>query len=223
MLKSLAKLRTFKVSLKSCFKVFYQAFQLRGVFLGSKYFSDIFFNNLNCLFLPDWTDDDIVAQCMIFFLGGYSSISSTACFMFHELSLNPDIQAKLFKEIQSVKAELNGSPLTYDSIEKLKYLDMVVCETLRRWSPIPFIERTCNLPYVLENGDGKKVTINIGDEVLIPIFGLHMDDKYFSNPDKFDPERFSDENKDSIQSGTYLPFGIGPSKCFPLLNGIKNY
>lgn len=40
-----------------------------------------------------------------------------------------------------------------------------------------------------------------------------MDPKYFPDPEKFDPYRFSDENKDKIQSGSFLPFGIGPRMC----------
>lgn len=43
--------------------------------------------------------------------------------------------------------------------------------------------------------------------------GFHLDEKYFPDPERFDPERFSDENKHSIQQGTYLPFGNGPRNC----------
>lgn len=151
---------------------------------------------------------------MLFFFHGYSSISSACCFIFHELSLNPDIQTKLFNEIQSVQTELNGSRLTYEMIPKLKYLDMVVTEGLRRWSPIPYLKRTCNRPYTMENSDGSRVNLNIYDEVLIPIYALHHDPQYYPNPEKFDPERFNDKNIDSIQKGIYLPFGCGPSKYF---------
>lgn len=154
----------------------------------------------------------MVAQCMIFFLGGFNSVSSAACFMFHELAINPDIQANLFEEIQRVKKELNGESLTFETIPKLKYLDMVVSETFRRWPPVPFLERRCNQSHVLENSDGIKVQLNAGDSIVIPTYAVHMNDKYFPNPEKFDPERFSDENKHKIQSGTFLPFGIGPSK-----------
>lgn len=155
----------------------------------------------------------MVAQCLIFFLGGLNTVSGTACFMFHELALNPDIQDKLFAEINAVKKELNGSPLTYELISKMKYLDMVVCETLRRWCPIPFLERTCNRPYVLENTEGN-VELQVGDGIFVPMYALHMDEKYFPKPIKFDPERFNDENKGSIETGTYLPFGIGPRKFY---------
>lgn len=48
---------------------------------------------------------------------------------------------------------------------------------------------------------------------LFPVYGFHHDSKYFPNPEKFDPERFSDENKHNIIPGTYLPFGIGPRNC----------
>lgn len=48
---------------------------------------------------------------------------------------------------------------------------------------------------------------------MIPIYGFHHDPKYFPEPEKFDPERFSDENKGDIDPDTYLPFGIGPRNC----------
>lgn len=50
-------------------------------------------------------------------------------------------------------------------------------------------------------------------KVLIPTFALHHDPKYFPDPEKFDPERFSSENKAQIIPGTYLPFGDGPRIC----------
>lgn len=40
-----------------------------------------------------------------------------------------------------------------------------------------------------------------------------MDPKYFPNPERFDPERFNDENKKNIVQGSYMPFSIGPRNC----------
>lgn len=130
--------------------------------------------------------------------------------MFHELAINPDIQNKLFTEIVAINNELNTSRLTYEMIPKMKYLDMVVCETLRRWSPTPFMVRTCNHPYVLQNATGEKIDLQIGDGVCIPTYALHMDEKHFPKPIKFDPERFNNENQRLIKPGSYLPFGAGP-------------
>jgi len=65
----------------------------------------------------------------------------------------------------------------------------------------------------LRLGNGKFVSIKKDTLVFLPFYQLHRDSEYFPNPEKFDPYRFSDENKDSIVSGTYLPFGIGPRAC----------
>lgn len=49
--------------------------------------------------------------------------------------------------------------------------------------------------------------------INIPIMGLHYDPNYYPNPEKFDPERFNDENKAKLNPYTYLPFGYGPRVC----------
>lgn len=50
--------------------------------------------------------------------------------------------------------------------------------------------------------------IRKGVDLMIPIGCIQMEAKYFPNPDKFDPYRFSDENKGKIPSGAFLPFGL---------------
>lgn len=77
-----------------------------------------------------WADDDIVAQCMVFFLAGFDVTAALICFISHELMLNPDIQKKLHGEIAEVNEQLEGKPLTYDIMQKMKYLDMVVTGNL---------------------------------------------------------------------------------------------
>lgn len=66
---------------------------------------------------------------------------------------------------------------------------------------------------MIENNEGRKIEIQKGDGVWIPILGLHRDPEYYPEPDRFDPERFSDERKGSIQPCTYIPFGSGPRNC----------
>lgn len=55
--------------------------------------------------------------------------------------------------------------------------------------------------------DGKKFTIEKDKNFYIPIYGIMHDERYFKDPERFDPERFSDENRASIDPDTYLPFG----------------
>ncbi len=52
-----------------------------------------------------------------------------------------------------------------------------------------------------------------GNGIIVPIHAFHHDERYFPDPEKFDPERFSQENKLKIKPYTYLPFGDGPRIC----------
>lgn len=71
------------------------------------------------------TDLDITAQALIFFFAGFESISNLMCFMSYELALNPDIQKRLQEEIEDAFVA-GGGRITYDALQKMNYLDMVV-------------------------------------------------------------------------------------------------
>lgn len=159
-----------------------------------------------------WSDTELVAQCLMFFLAGFETSSTLLSFLTNELALNPDIQTKLCNEIDQVAEDLQGKKLSYDALQSMKYLDMVITETLRKWPPAILTDRLCNKDYDLEFDD-KKITIKKGNLLWIPIFGLHMDPIYFSNPETFDPERYNEDNVGTIVPGSYLPFGIGPRNC----------
>ena len=102
----------------------------------------------------------MTAQCMLFFLAGFETVSGLMCFMAHELAVNPDVQDRLYEEVKEIKKELNGKPLTYEILQKMKYLDMVVSETLRKWPPSIASDRACNKEFVLDDGKGTKVKVN---------------------------------------------------------------
>ncbi|XP_017776436.1 PREDICTED: cytochrome P450 9e2-like [Nicrophorus vespilloides] len=160
------------------------------------------------------TDDDITAQALIFFFAGFESVATLMVLMAYELALNPDIQDRLQKEIDSVLEVYDGN-ITYEAINKMKYLDMVTSETLRKWPIAIGMDRVCVKPYTIQAvlSDEKPVTLKVGDVISVPVYGIHRDPKYYPNPEKFDPERFNDENKMNIQSYMYLPFGSGPRNC----------
>lgn len=85
-----------------------------------------------------------------------------------------------------------------------------VLETLRKYPPLPYVNRKC-----VENYTVPDTTIEIenGTLLFLSILGLHRDPDYFPDPEKFDPERFSSENRDRILPFTYMPFGEGPRVC----------
>lgn len=160
-----------------------------------------------------WNDDEIVAQCFLFFVGGFETTSMMLTLASYELSVNPNVQEKLHQEIDAMNDQLGENRITYESLQKMKYLDQVLCETLRKWPPLPSTDRLCTKEYAYDDGKELKFTIEKGVMVTVPIYGIHHDPKYFADPEKFDPERFSDDNKKSILPGTYIPFGLGPRNC----------
>ncbi|NXC58857.1 CP3AL protein, partial [Aleadryas rufinucha] len=152
------------------------------------------------------TDIEVLAQAFIFIFAGYEPTSNSLGYLAYELALHPDVQQKLLQEIDTVLP--NKAPLTYEAVMKLEYLDMTVNETLRLYPLGGRIERTSKKDVEI-NG----VTIPKGVVVTIPPYVLHRDPEYWPNPDEFRPERFSKENKESIDPYTYLPFGAGPRNC----------
>ncbi|KAJ4428801.1 hypothetical protein ANN_25794 [Periplaneta americana] len=158
----------------------------------------------------EWDDDDLTAQAVFFFFAGFDTASTLLCFASHLLATHPDVQSRLQKEIDE-KLENDGGKLTYEAVHSMKYLDMVVSEVLRLYPPAVFSDRKCIKTYTIQSD--ASCTIQPGQGLWIPVYAFHHDPKYFPNPEKFDPERFSDENKDNLKPYTYLPFGLGPRSC----------
>lgn len=159
-----------------------------------------------------WSEDEIVAQCFLFFVAGFDTSSTLLAFAAYELALHPDIQEKLFEEVSMVNKQNAGQKLQYDVLQKMKYLDMVISEALRKWPPAAITDRVCVKDYEYDDGK-RKFQIEKDIAFWIPIYAFHYEPKYFPEPEKFDPERFSDDNKSKIIPGTYIPFGIGPRNC----------
>ncbi|XP_077297741.1 cytochrome P450 9e2-like [Arctopsyche grandis] len=163
----------------------------------------------------EWTENDIVAQALVFFIAGFETTKTLLTFAIHKLTVNPDIQKTLQIEIDELIAE-KGDGLDYSNLMQMKYMDMVVCEALRKWPPVPVTDRKCirsfNLPPP-NNSSNKEFTIQAGEGILIPIHAIHHDPQYYPDPEKFDPERFSTENKTNINPLSFLPFGVGPRNC----------
>ncbi|XP_056641777.1 cytochrome P450 9e2-like [Diorhabda sublineata] len=164
--------------------------------------------------LTDITNEDITSQTFQFFFAGFELVSTVMCFMAHELAVNQDIQNKLRAEIEDTDEKCNRN-VTYEALVRMKYLDMVVSETLRKWPPQTGTERICTKPYTIQPStlEERPIDLKQGTVVVFPVFGIHRDPEYFPNPERFDPERFNDENKHKIRSYSYLPFGSGPRGC----------
>nr|CAD7462466.1 unnamed protein product [Timema tahoe] len=160
--------------------------------------------------------DDFVAQAFVFLAAGFETSSTTTTYALYELALDLDIQNKLRHEIITV-LEKHDRKVTYDAMMEMNYLDMVVSETLRKYPALPFLDRSAQVDYKIP---GTNDILEKGTTVFIPTFGIHYDPKYYPNPEKFDPERFSAKNKNDIPKYANLPFGEGPRNCIGMRFGL---
>lgn len=92
---------------------------------------------------------------------------------------------------------------------------MIFSETLRLYPAVPILTRVCSHEYQIPGTDN---ILEKGTSVLLPLFGAQRDPNYYPDPDKFIPDRFSDENKNNM-NGVYYPFGEGPRICIGLRMG----
>lgn len=151
------------------------------------------------------TDTEVAMNSMLFMLAGYDTTATTLEWLVYDLVLHPEVQDKLFEEIES---EIGQDRPNYDTAFKLKYMDMVVNETLRMHPAASATNRTA-----LEDVEIHGVKIQKDWMVTLPILALHYMPEYWEEPTKYNPERFSPENQKNISQFAYAPFGLGPRNC----------
>ncbi|XP_043793788.1 probable cytochrome P450 6a14 isoform X3 [Apis laboriosa] len=155
------------------------------------------------------TNDLLSAQTFVFFGAGFETSSTTISNALYELALNHDIQNKLREEIKEFEKKNDGK-WTYENIKEMQYLEKIFQETLRKYPVVPFLNRELINDYTFENS---KIIIPKGLKIWIPVYGIHHDPDIYPNPEKFDPERFSEDKIKKRHPMHYLPFGHGPRNC----------
>ncbi|XP_068197584.1 cytochrome P450 3A27-like isoform X2 [Antennarius striatus] len=152
------------------------------------------------------TDDEILAQALVFILAGYETTTNSLGFLAYNLATRPQIQ-KILQEETDRTFPKKSQP-TYEALVRMEYLDMVVNETMRLYPFAPRLNRISNAAVEI-NG----VTIPKGTVIVVPVYTLHRDPLLWSNPEAFQPERFRKENRCNIEPHAFLPFGEGPRNC----------
>ncbi|XP_026818760.1 cytochrome P450 6k1-like isoform X2 [Rhopalosiphum maidis] len=158
------------------------------------------------------TEAQVVAQSILFLIAGFETSSTLLTFTCYELAINQTIQVKLREEICSVLERYNGK-CSYEAMQEMPLLDMVLMETLRMHPPVAQLERVSTQDYVVPDSN---LLLKKGMTVQIPVIGLHYDPEYYPDPYKFDPNRFSPEEKAKRSHYVFLPFGTGPRNCIGL-------
>ncbi|KAH8039498.1 hypothetical protein HPB51_007400 [Rhipicephalus microplus] len=127
------------------------------------------------------TKNQVLAQAVLFFVAGYDTTTIAMSMAVYYLAQHKHIQERLIEEIEDVRK--NQSDITYEVVMGLEYLDAVCSEVLRMNPPVQMTYRTCVESTVLGN-----IAIDKGTFIRIPIFAMQHDEKYFVEPDVFNPD-----------------------------------
>lgn len=149
-------------------------------------------------------------QAALFFLAGYETTNQTLSFCLNEIVKNPEIQDKIFSEIDHAMFWSDEKQFNFEMVDQMRYLDCCVEETLRKYPILPVILRSAEKDYKF-----REITIPKGTSIVIPVLGFHRDPEIFEDPLRFKPERFlCSTNGNGKSKGIFhLSFGAGPRNC----------
>lgn len=156
----------------------------------------------------EFTEDEILAQAGGTFFAGFDTTATTLMFLAYELAFNPDVQERLYEILNEM--QIGKQQMDLDKLDDIKLLDRCIKETLRKYPVLPFLDRICEADCTLSDG----LVVKKGTTVMVCTTGLHYDENYYPDPERWNPDRFLNES--SLVPYTYLPFGEGPRICVGL-------
>ena len=154
------------------------------------------------------SDRDIVDNILTFIFAGHQTTANALTWAFYALSQHPDIADRLCSEAASVVGDGAVGP---EHVNRLVYARKVAQEVLRLFPPVPAITRKTRRAVTI--GD---LELAPGDMVIVPIYVVQRHRALWTDPDQFDPERFSTEATSTRHRYSFMPFGIGPRTCIGL-------
>lgn len=151
------------------------------------------------------TDKQLRDEILTLMLAGHETTALALSWTWHLLAQHPQEEQKLHAELDAV---LGGRTPAFSDLAALPYADAVIKESMRLYPPAWSLART-----VIADLDLGGYRIPAGANVVMSQWIMHRDARYFSEPDKFNPERWLENNARKLPRFAYFPFGGGPRQC----------
>jgi cytochrome P450 len=150
------------------------------------------------------TEAQALIEAVQLMVAGNETSSNGLAWVFYLLARHADIRERVRNEMLEV---IGDGEVTFDNLYQLEYTLQVISETLRLYPPFWMIDRIA-----LEDDEIMGVHIPKGAMVIPYIYGTHRNTDLWDDPERFDPDRFSKENR-KRHPFAYIPFGGGPRIC----------
>jgi len=151
------------------------------------------------------TDRQVRDEAMTILLAGHETTANALTWTWYLISQSPEIEAKLHDEIDRV---LQGRLPTVADLSSLSFAEKVVTEAMRLYPPAWIVGRRAIAEYPIGEYVAPPRTIMIMSPWI-----LHRDPRYFADPDRFHPDRWTPELEAALPQFAYFPFGGGPRRC----------
>jgi cytochrome P450 len=151
------------------------------------------------------TDRQVRDEAMTIFLAGHETTANALMWTWYLLSGAPDVEARLHEEIDRV---LQGRLPTMEDLRSLRYTERLVTEAMRLYPPAWIIGRRAVADVPL-NG----YVARAGSICVMSQYVMHRDARYYADPERFDPDRWTPEFRAVLPKFAYFPFGGGPRQC----------
>jgi len=153
------------------------------------------------------SDEDIREEVDTFMFEGHDTTATSITFTCFLMASHPDIQEKCQAELDTIFEGSDRIPTTAD-LASMKYLETCLKESLRLFQSVPVMTRNTGEEMTVDG-----YTIPANTNVILMNFALHRDPTLFTNPDQFNPDRFSSSNTEKQHPYAYVPFSAGPRNC----------
>ncbi len=151
------------------------------------------------------SDQQLYDECVTIILAGHETTANALSFAMHLLALHPEVQERMRAEASAVLGDRVPTAAEYG---RLELATQVFAEAMRLYPPVWVTARTCVQPYEIRG-----YAIPAGATLLAPQYAVHRDSRFFPEPERFDPSRFSAEGRASRPRLSYFPFGGGNRQC----------
>ncbi len=151
------------------------------------------------------TDEQLRDEVITIFLAGHETTANALSYTFFLLAQHAEIKQRVVDEVKQV---VGDNEMSFENLSKLEYTTMVIKESMRLYPPVWGITRDASREDVIGGYRIKK-----GDSIAMSPYAVHRLEKYWENPLKFDPERFSPERMKNIHRYAWFPFGGGQRFC----------